>query len=133
MKAIKKVSAGLLLTIGFIFLMVPVAVVTRKESTPQDRIDALGSFVLGLPAAAWGGWLAWQLYRQGQQEVRDRLHSSFYRLIQQGNGQISLLRFAMETQLPTATAKHYLDEKAKEFDATFDVSEEGGIFYHFIL
>jgi large subunit ribosomal protein L7/L12 len=133
MKLLTKISAGLLLTLGFVFLMVPVAVLTRKEATSQDKIDALGGFVLGLPAVAWGGGLARGLYRQRQQEASDRLHSTFYRLLQQGNGQITVMRFAMEAQLPATAAQQYLDEKAKEFDADFGVSEEGGIFYYFIL
>ena len=113
--------------------MVPVAVLTRKEATSQDKIDALGGFVLGLPAAAWGGWLARRLYRQRQQEAIDRLYSTFYRLLKEGNGKITVMRFALEAQLSAAVAKQYLDEKAKEFDADFGVSEEGGIFYYFIL
>ncbi|AFZ20675.1 hypothetical protein [Allocoleopsis franciscana] len=133
MKPFKKISAGLLLTIGFVFLMVPVVVLTRQDATPEDRMDAIGGFVIGFPAAVWGGWLALSLKRQNQNEGCDRLHSTFYRLLQQGNGQITVMRFAMEANLPAATAKQYLDEKAKEFDADFGVSEAGGIFYDFIL
>lgn len=96
-------------------------------------MDALGGFVFGFPAAVWGGWLAKSLYRQGQNEERDRLHSTFYRLLKEGNGQIAVMRFAMEAQLSAVAAKQYLDEKAKQFDAEFGVSEEGGIFYYFIL
>ena len=133
MKPFKKISAGLLLTIGFVFLMVPVVVLMRQDATPEDRMDAVGGFVIGFPAAVWGGWLAWSLKRQNQNEGYDRLHYRFYRLLQEGNGQITVMRFAMEANLPAATAKQYLDEKAKEFDADFGVSEAGGIFYYFIL
>lgn len=133
MKQFKKISAGLLLTIGFVFLMVPVVVLTRQDATPEDRMDAIGGFVLGFPAAVWGGWLAWSLKRKNQNEGYDRLHSTFYRLLQQGNGQITVMRFAMEAQLSATVAQQYLDEKAKEFDADFGVNEEGGIFYYFIL
>lgn len=133
MKAFKKISAGLLLTIGFVFLMVPVVVLTRKDATPEDRMDAIAGLVFGFPAAAWGGWLAWSLKQKNQNQGSDRLHSTFYRLIKEGNGQITVMRFAMEAQLPAAAAQQYLDEKAKEFDADFGVNEEGGIFYYFIL
>jgi hypothetical protein len=133
MKQFKKISAGLLLTIGFLFLMVPVVVLTRQDATQEDRMDAIGGFVVGFPAAAWGGWLAWSLKRKNQNQGYDRLHSTFYRLLKQGNGQITVMRFAMEAQLPAAVAQQYLDEKAKEFDADFGVNEEGGIFYYFIL
>lgn len=57
----------------------------------------------------------------------DRLHSIFFRLIQAGNGYITVFHFEMEAQLTTTAAKQYLDEKAKEFDATFDISDEGVI------
>ncbi len=96
-------------------------------------MDAIGGFVLGFPAAAWGGWLALSLKRKNQNEGYDRLHSTFYRLLKQGNGQITVMRFAMEAQLSATAAQQYLDEKAKEFDADFGVNEEGGIFYYFIL
>ncbi|HEY9608563.1 hypothetical protein [Allocoleopsis sp.] len=133
MKQFKKISAGLLLTIGFIFLMVPVVVLTRQDATPEDRMDAIGGLVFGFPAAAWGGWLAWSLKRKNHNEGCDRLHSTFYRLLKEGNGQITIMRFAMEAHLPAAAAQQYLDEKAKEFDADFGVSEAGGIFYYFIF
>ena len=133
MKRFTKVSAGLLLTLGFLLLMVPVAVLSRKEATSQDKLDAIGGFVLGLPTVAWGGWLARGLYRQRQQEASDRLHCVFYRLLTEGNGKITVMRFALEAQLSAAVAKQYLDDKAQEFDADFGVSEEGGIFYYFIL
>jgi hypothetical protein len=32
----------------------------------------------------------------------------------------------MQSQLPAAEAKQYLDKKAKEFNANFQVTEEGG-------
>ena len=41
------------------------------------------------------------------------------------------MQFALETQLTATAARQYLDEKAKEFDATFDVSNEGAISYYF--
>lgn len=133
MKRLQKISAGVFLTLGLLLLMVPVVVLTRKDATPEDKMDALGGFLLGVPAAVWGGWLAWSLHQQRQKEGHDRLHSTFYRLLQEGNGKITVIRFALEVQLSAAAAQQYLDEKAKEFDADFGVSEEGGIFYYFSL
>lgn len=133
MKQFKKISAGVLLTIGFLFLMVPVVVLTRTDATPEDKMDALGGFVLGFPAAIWGGWLTWSLRRQNHNEGHNRLHSTFYKLLKEGNGKITVMRFAMEAQLPASAAKQYLDEKAIEFDADFGVNEEGGVFYYFMV
>jgi hypothetical protein len=42
-----------------------------------------------------------------------------------------LLSFAMQSQLPATEAKEYLDQKAKEFNANFQVNEAGGVSYHF--
>ncbi|MGB7441180.1 MAG: hypothetical protein WA919_08945 [Coleofasciculaceae cyanobacterium] len=123
----------MLITFGLFCLLVPAVVATRQEATKQDQVDAVGAFFLGFPAVAWGGWLAWGLHHQAQQKVRERLHAAFYRLLTEGKGQITVMRFAMEANLPVAVAKKYLDEKATEFDATFDVSEEGSILYNFLL
>lgn len=133
MKLITKLAAGSLFTFGCIFLIVPLAVLPNQHASQDDRDAALGCLVLGLPPALWGGWLAWRLHQQAQQEQRDRLQSIFFRLIKQADGYINVLGFAMEAQLTGIAAKQYLDERAREFNATFDVDEEGGISYRFNL
>ncbi|OLT59607.1 hypothetical protein [Moorena bouillonii] len=133
MKRFKKLSAGLVLSLGILLLTVPVVVSTRREATSQDKVDALGSLIVGIPATFWGIWLAWRIYRQEQKEVFEHLQSTFYRLIQDENGRISVLKLAIAAKLPIAVAQDYLDHKARECDATFEVSEEGKIFYNFTL
>ncbi len=133
MKRLKKISAGLVLSLGILLLTVPVVVSTRREATSQDKVDALGSLIVGIPATFWGVWLAWRIYRQEQKEVFEHLQSTFYRLIQNENGRISVLKLAMAAKLPIAVAQDYLDHKARECDATFEVTEEGKIFYKFTL
>ncbi|MBW4647263.1 MAG: hypothetical protein KME06_00975 [Kastovskya adunca ATA6-11-RM4] len=133
MKRLKKLSAGLLLTLGLMFLMVPVYVLTKEDATEQDQADAMGGLVLGVPVVAWGGWLMRQLSRQGERESRDRLHSTFYHLLKEGKGNVTVIRLAMEAEVSAATAEQYLNEKAREFDADFLVSDEGSICYHFLL
>ncbi len=39
--------------------------------------------------------------------------------------------FAKEANITGTEAKQYLDAKAKEFNASFNLSNEGGIYYHF--
>jgi hypothetical protein len=73
------------------------------------------------------------LYKQGQKEISDRVRSTFYRLVTEHNGQITILRFAMEAELSGQEARQYLDQRAKEFNATFDVLDGGNIAYHFDL
>ncbi|NEP27304.1 MAG: hypothetical protein F6J94_08190 [Moorea sp. SIO1F2] len=133
MKRFKKISAGLVLTFGILLLMVPVVVSTRREATSQDKVDALGSLIVGIPATFWGVWLAWGMYRQEQKEVLEHLQYTFYSLIEDENGRISVLKLAMTAKLPIAVAQDYLDQKAREYDATFEVTEEGRIFYNFTL
>jgi hypothetical protein len=99
---------------------------------------ALNGIIFGFPTSLLGLWLALGYYRQAQREkkvlkeqVSDKLQSTFYRMIEANNGRITLLSFAMHSQLPPAQARHYLDEQARLFNANFKVSEEGGISYHF--
>lgn len=150
MKTAEKFASGWLLLLGFVFLLLPVSTLDRGSqqnqnmpicSTPngnEARDSAIGGLILGVPSVLLGGLLALGAYRQGQQEQKaiaqqagDRLHSAFFRLLQVGNGYITILQFALEAQLTATAARQYLDERAKEFDATFDVSNEGAISYYF--
>lgn len=160
MKTGEKLAAGWLLTLGFMFLSLSASAVLQKnsiqkvniwiqgevESIPSistdeiSKIDntAVGGLIFGVPSFLLGGWLALGLYRQSQQEkkainqqVNDHLQSLFYRIIQENNGRVTLLGFAMQSQLPASVAKQYLDDQAKLFNANFKISEEGGISYHF--
>lgn len=99
---------------------------------------ALNGLIFGVPTSVLGIWMALGLYRQSRQEkkliheqTRDRLQSIFYRLIQENHGRVTILNFAIQSQLPPATAKQFLDEQAKLFNANFKVNEEGGVSYHF--
>ena len=78
------------------------------------------------------------MYKQSQQEKKalkqqnsEQLQAQFYQMLLQNQGRVTLLSFAMQSQLPAAEAKQYLDHKAKEFNANFQVTEEGAVSYHF--
>jgi hypothetical protein len=161
MKTAEKLASGWLLTLGFMFLSISASAVLEKNSiqnSPKplpDEIEypkeysvspnyeatnnaAIGGFVFGVPSAILGGWMALSLYRQNKhekkvlkQEMSDRLQSVFYRMIQENHGRVTLLGFAMQSQLPPGTAKEYLDSRAKEFNANFKISEEGSVSYLF--
>lgn len=134
MKLLQKVIAGFLLVFGVPLSLVAVTEITNPQTSPQDRDDALAALlILTLPAASVGGWVAWRLYKAGDKETRDRLRSTFYRLVKENNGQLSVLYFAMEAQLSGEQARDYLDERAKEFNATFEPLDDGGIVYQFHL
>ena len=101
---------------------------------------ALNGLIFGVPTSVLGVWLALGAYRESRQEkkaikaqAKDQLQSTFYQMIQENNGRITLVSFAMQSQLPPATARQYLDEQAKLFNANFKVSEEGGISYDFYI
>lgn len=137
MKFIKKLLAGSLLTIGIVITLLAATDILNEEADNKEGAIA-AFFLFGLPPTMAGGWLAWSAYkddRQQKQSAReregDRLQAVFYETIKENNGQIKLLNFAMEAKISGQEAKEYLDAKAKEFNATFDVSEEGGVIYHF--
>lgn len=78
-------------------------------------------------ASGTGIWLLWQSVRRR----RERLDGVFYRLIRERGGRITPLDLALETQLPGSEVQSYLDRKAVEFSARFEVTEDGGIVYTF--
>ncbi|MGC9505416.1 hypothetical protein [Baaleninema sp.] len=61
----------------------------------------------------------------------DSLQELFYQLVRTNNGSITVMRFAMETGLSGKDAQAYLDEKAKEFNAHYDIDSRGNITYQF--
>jgi hypothetical protein len=109
----------------------------NNAALASSNTDVAG-IVFGIPSTILGGWLALSLHRRNkhekkalQQQTNERLQSIFYRMVQENHGRITLLGFAMQSQLPPANAKDYLDDRAKEFNANFKISEEGSVSYHF--
>ncbi|XGV95004.1 MAG: ribosomal protein L7/L12 [Leptolyngbya sp. BL-A-14] len=132
MKLITKLVAGVLLGIGTPIVLFAVASLANPNSTNKDGAAA-ALCLFGLPPSALGGWLVVNGRRKQEQEARDRLQTTFFNLLKQGNGRITALSFAMATGLTGAMAKAYLDERAHEFSANFDVDDEGNMFYRFNL
>lgn len=145
MKLLKKIAAGLLISWGFLFLLVAISALPtllEKNVTPEAKEDAtsaaLGGIALGFPPAGIGTWLVWAMYRKSQKDKEerekaksDKLREIFFRLIEENQGDITILRFAKETNLTLEEAKEFLDKQALTLNATFDVTEDGNIFYHF--
>ncbi len=126
MKTAEKLAAGWLLTLGFMFVTLSVSAVLEKNATkkivvhPIDKYDfpapnptyeddntAVGGLVFGVPTLILGGWLALGLYSQSRQDkkvlnqqMNDRLQSVFYEMLEENNGRMTLLGFAMQSQLP---------------------------------
>jgi len=140
MKLLTKVSAGLLLSFGSIFLMhVTVEALSTKnhqatQEQKQEMADrAFAGLALSLSGIGLGSSLILSLKKQHQRQLTSHLQSTFYRLVEEQRGEISLLRFAKEAEVTGEEAKLFLDSKAQEFNATFDSSQNGGVYYHFHL
>jgi hypothetical protein len=77
------------------------------------------------------GWWLWRRFRSARQGQQETLNAIFYQLIQEHQGRITVLDFAMSTKLPAIAAREFLDARAKEFSAHFEVTEQGDTFYVF--
>lgn len=134
MKLLTKIAIGVLLGIGIPISLVGTTEALNPENTAGDREGAFAALVvLGLPPTALGSWLLFSNVRRNKQEERDRLRAAFFRLLQENSGHLTVLRFSMETGLEGEAAKMYLDSRAKEFNAAYNVTEEGSFSYYFNL
>ncbi|MBW4497222.1 MAG: hypothetical protein KME26_30025 [Oscillatoria princeps RMCB-10] len=107
---------------GYVPIVMPVAL-GMVALVGVSRIAAPLAVVLGL---AWG----WKRYQQ-QKKKQAHLNTIFYRLIQDTRGRITALDFAIKANLSGEEARQYLEERAVEFSALFEVSEKGGVMYCF--
>lgn len=141
MKRFEKSACVLLLTLGIAILAIATEKLQNEYTPPQDREELKATILLlGIPFTVKGGLLAWGLYRSGksdrearEQDRRDRLASIFYQLLQTSNGRVTAIRLALEAGVSGKEAQEFLDEKAVEFNAEFEVSARGDIFYSFNL
>ena len=131
MKPLKKIAASCLLSLGFICLLGTVFNVIEQDRTQEHRDKAVAGLVLGLPLTISGSWLIWSLSQQRQQEKENYLRSKFFHLIEQGNGSINTLNFAMEATISGEEAQQHLEAYSKEFNADFEVTEDGNLIYKF--
>lgn len=94
-----------------------------------------------LPVLAFGGlviggyylWQQWSRQQQQRQRQQNRVNAQFYQLLQQQQGRISVLDFAMRTQLTGEAAQDYLNTQAQAFSAFFETTLQGDIIYVFNL
>lgn len=139
MKLLKKLSAGFCLVIGIPIVVLMGTELLNPALEAEEREESLAAlFVLGVPFTAIGSWLLWDSSQQAkkQQEIlaqreRERLRQIFYTLLTQQQGRITLLSFAQAANISGEAARAYLDERASEFNADYDVSEAGSVIYHF--
>ena len=138
-KIIKKTVAGFLLLIGVPIILLVGVEALSPTTEAEDREGALAAlFLFGMPPTLAGCSLLWSVSQQNklekqkrEQEVQEYLQSVFFHLVSRGKGRISLLGFSQAASVSGEVAQKFLEEKAQEFDAHFDVRESGTVTYHF--
>lgn len=63
----------------------------------------------------------------------ERLQQVFYQVVQTNRGSVTVMEFAIASGLSGEAAKTYSDQQAEQFEATFEVSDNGTIYYRFPL
>ena len=127
-----RMVAAAVLVVGLSLGGMAVFTLLDPRATVQQRRGAVAALALfSLPASAAGCCLIWWSWKQDKILERQRLHNTFFQLLQQKDGYITVLSFSRETGLGGDQAKAYLDARAEEFGATFTVDASGIIHYHF--
>lgn len=131
-KQAKQALIGLGFTLSFLCLLAVADGMSRPNLTPESRRDKLvAGLGLGLPAGAIATGLYLNLRRRERQRQAAQLRSAFFSLLQQQQGYADVLSYVRLTGLSAEAAKAYLDQRAKEFMAEYEVSPSGQIFYDF--
>jgi hypothetical protein len=121
LKPRESTTSRYLLVVATLILLVGVVVAVIRALLP---LLTMAGFVLA------GGWF-WRRYHRSQQQQQTALDSVFYQLIQTHQGRITVLDLALNTKLSAISAKQFLDTKAREFAARFEVTEQGDMIYVF--
>lgn len=127
--------------ISFLIMGLPISIYATFETQNQniiqeDRDDAMAALIiLGLPLTGAGAWMLWSLNSRVRKEKFDSpsVHQSFYQVIDETKGEVSILRFAQASKLSGKDAQQYLETKAKEFNGDVWRSPEGETIYRFKL
>lgn len=126
-KVSKVVGALFLYGGGTLSIALLTGIVVSHATGGILTVLAIALIVFGLAPASLGGWLLHVSARLKRQAMRER----FFQLLQANQGKVSVLDFAATARLEPAIARQHLDDWAKEFSATFEVSDEGNIYYIF--
>ncbi|MGG6295799.1 hypothetical protein ACQ4M4_15530 [Leptolyngbya sp. AN02str] len=138
MRLLRRIISNTCLGIGGTCLILTLVLASEallRNQTPADKKEstdaALGFLIIGVPGSLLGGWLAYGLRQDTQKQERDRLMQIFYQLVQQQQGVLSVMDFAIASGLSGDQAKAYLDEQANEFTANFQTGEDATVYYRF--
>jgi cadmium resistance protein CadD (predicted permease) len=137
MKRFKQMIAGVSLVLGLTVIGLASLRTFHPNTHPQDREEAIAAFaLLGIPPTALGIWLAWglrQQHKSEEQRLAQAQEQLFLELLQTQGGQLTLIQFAAAAKMPLDQAKLFLDQKAGLLNASFDVTDAGGVVYQFPL
>ncbi|BAY29418.1 hypothetical protein NIES2107_12610 [Nostoc carneum NIES-2107] len=139
MKLVKKFLAVCFLLFGIPFSAAVIIDILNPKTTEKDKNDAIAALtILTVPSTMIGGWLTWSLVQQNRKEKalileseQQRLESVFLKLVETNAGKITVLQMAKNADMSIQSSKQYLDEKAQELNAAFEVDEEGNVSYKF--
>ncbi|WP_448574117.1 ribosomal protein L7/L12 [Trichothermofontia sp.] len=127
-----QVAAKILLILGLILLASGLYAPFDPDNTPEEKRSGLVACLLfSTPMLIGSGWLMWRSQQRKLKQESDRLQSIFLQLLQTEQGRLTPLRFAMESALEYKLAKAYLDAKALELNANFEVDDQGNVLYAF--
>ncbi|MEL7036801.1 MAG: hypothetical protein AAFO04_14435 [Cyanobacteria bacterium J06592_8] len=120
-----------------------------SQNTPELKKDDGGYIVFGIAIALGllvmkdviplllflvggvGSWRLWKRYQKKQLDKQTHLNEVFYHLVKENEGWITPLDLAMNAQVSAEDVQGFLDQKATEFSAQFEVTDQGGILYYF--
>jgi hypothetical protein len=132
MKPLKKLGAGLFITLGTLFVLAAAYVPFNNKIDGQEKLSqAMAALLFGVPITLTGGWMSRKVAQEIEEEKLELLTKTFYKIIKKNDGYITVFQFAMETRLSGKHAEKYLEEKLHEFNANLDVTQTGEIVYLF--
>jgi hypothetical protein len=132
MKSMTKTLALVSLAFGLLMTIPTTAEVIGIKAPPSQRSDsAVALLCFGIAPMALGGWLLWDGKRRQQRFQSGHLDDLFYMLLRQNAGTITTLGLAMQSELSGAAAKAFLDDRAREFNANYEVTAQGDVVYVF--
>ncbi|NJL89190.1 MAG: hypothetical protein HC916_04835 [Coleofasciculaceae cyanobacterium SM2_1_6] len=141
MKLFQKISAGILISFGLLVTFLAIREIANPQTSQKDKEDFFEVMVFyGWTSGISGAFLVRNVLQTEKKEKeslaakeRERLQSIFYSLLKEHKGELPFLLFAMETKLSPDEARHYLDQKVKEFRGNSEVDNQGEIIYRFNL
>jgi hypothetical protein len=107
---------------GLLILILPFALVVSLLITAWPLIVLAIAFSVG--------WRLWQEYQWQQLSIA--INPDFRRLIENNQGKITVADLALETGLTGASARWFLNRKAKEYGAQAIAYGNMGIIYYFL-